>query len=214
MKTIALDCDGVLLDYNTAYSKAWFNVFGERLVLNNPAAYWPMERWNARRLVSNELEQFRCAFDHAFWSTIPAVPGALEACQRLADQGYNLVCVTALPEKFADARAQNLRDLGFPISRVVTTSNVIVGGSPKAQAIADLGPVAFVDDYGPYLVGVVPPVHLALILRDPVGSPNAGKLLDIPDSCHADLLGFADWWLSREEPWTGQNGESQHGANL
>ena len=59
MKTIALDCDGVLLDYNTAYSKAWFNVFGERLVLKNPSAYWPMERWNARRLVSNELEQFR-----------------------------------------------------------------------------------------------------------------------------------------------------------
>lgn len=214
MKTIAIDADGVLLDYNTAYSKAWFNVFGERLVLNNPAAYWPMERWNARRLVSNELEKFRSAFDHAFWSTIPAIPGALEACQRLADQGYNLVCVTALPEKFADARAQNLRDLGFPISRVVTTSNVIVGGSPKAQAIADLSPVAFVDDYAPYLVGVVPPVHLALILRDPVGSPNAGKLLDIPDSCHADLLDFANWWLSREEPWTGQNGNPPRNTNL
>ena len=125
-----------------------------------------------------------------------------------------MVCVTALPEKFADARAQNLRDLGFPISRVVTTSNVIVGGSPKAQAIADLGPVAFVDDYGPYLVGVVPPVHLALILRDPVGSPNTGALLDIPDSRHADLLGFADWWLSREEPWTELNGKSPRSANL
>ncbi len=214
MKTIAIDADGVLLDYNTAYSKAWFNVFGERLVLNNPAAYWPMERWNARRLVSNELEQFRCAFDHAFWSTIPAVPGALEACERLADQGFNLVCVTALPDRVADARAQNLRDLGFPISRVITTGSEIIGGSPKAQVIADLGPVAFVDDYAPYLVGVVPPVHLALILRDPVGSPNVGELLDIPDSSHADLLGFANWWLSREEPWTGRNGKSLRSANL
>ncbi len=214
MKTIALDCDGVLLDYNTAYSKAWFNVFGERLVLNNPRSYWPMERWNARRLVSNELEQFRSAFDVEFWSTIPAVPGALEACERLADQGYNLVCVTALPERFADARAQNLQDLGFPISRVITTGAEIAGGSPKAQTIAELSPVAFVDDYAPYLVGVVPPVHLALILRDPVGSPNVGELLDIPDSSHADLLDFANWWLSREVPWTGQNGNSPRSTNL
>lgn len=214
MKTIALDCDGVLLDYNTAYSKAWFNVFGERLVLNNPRSYWPMERLNARRLMGVELEQFRSAFDLEFWTTIPAVPGALEACERLADQGYNLVCVTALPEKFADARAQNLRDLGFPITRVITTGSEIAGGNPKAQAIADLGPVAFVDDYAPYLVGVAPPVHLALILRDPVRSPNVGELLDIPDSSHADLLAFANWWLSREVPWTGQKGNPPRNTNL
>lgn len=214
MKTIALDCDGVLLDYNTAYGQAWFTAFGERLVLNNPRSYWPMERWNARRLVSDELEQFRSAFDLEFWTTIPAISGALEACERLVAHGYSLVCVTALPEKFADARAQNLRDLGFPITRVITTGSEVIGGGPKAQAIADLGPVAFVDDYAPYLVGVDPAVHLALILRDPVGSPNVGELLDIPDSRHADLLGFADWWLSREEPWTGLNGKSPRSANL
>lgn len=214
MKTIAIDADGVLLDYNSAYAQAWFKAFGECLILNNPAAYWPMERWNARWLVSNELEQFRSAFDHAFWSTIPAVPGALEACERLADRGYTLVCVTALHEKFADARAQNLRDLGFPISRVITTGAEIAGGSPKAQAIADLQPVAFVDDYAPYLVGVDPQVHLALILRDPVGSPNVGELLDIPDSSHADLLGFTNWWLSREEPRNGLNGKSQRSTSL
>lgn len=138
MKTIAIDGDGVLLDYNTAYSQAWFKAFGEHLILNNPRSYWPMERWNARRLVSDELEQFRSAFDLEFWSTIPAVPGALKACQRLVDQGYTLVCVTALAERFSDARAQNLRALGFPISRVITTSDEIAGGSPKAKAIADL----------------------------------------------------------------------------
>ncbi|MDP1654545.1 MAG: HAD family hydrolase [Hylemonella sp.] len=214
MKTIAIDGDGVLLDYNTAYSQAWFKAFGEHLILNNPRSYWPMERWNARRLVSDELEQFRSAFDLEFWSTIPAVPGALKACQRLVDQGYTLVCVTALAERFSDARAQNLRALGFPISRVITTSDEIAGGSPKAKAIADLSPVAFVDDYAPYLVGVDPQVHLALILRDPVGSPNTGELLDIPDSSHTDLLGFADWWLSREEPWTGRNGKSPRSVNL
>lgn len=98
MKTIAIDGDGVLLDYNTAYAQAWFKAFGERFILNNPAAYWPMERWSARRLVSDELEHFRSAFDYAFWSTMPPVPGALEACERLVGQGYTLVCVTALAD--------------------------------------------------------------------------------------------------------------------
>jgi phosphoglycolate phosphatase-like HAD superfamily hydrolase len=214
MKTIAIDGDGVLLDYNTAYAQAWFNAFGERLILSNPQAYWPIERWSARLLANDELEQFRNAFDQEFWSTIPAIPGALEACERLADQGYNLVCVTALHDRFADARAHNLRHLGFPISRVITTSNVIAGVSPKARAIADLRPVAFVDDYSPYLVGVAPPVHLALILRDPVGSPNTGELLNTPDSSHADLLEFANWWLSREVPLTGQNGETTSSVNI
>ena len=203
MKIIAIDGDGVLLDYNTAYAQAWFKAFGEHLVLNNPLSYWPMERWNARRLVSDELEQFRSAFDQAFWSTIPPVPGALEACERLVAHGYLLVCVTALAERFADARAQNLHDLGFPISRVITTGSEIVGGSPKAKAIADLRPVAFVDDYAPYLVGVAPPVHLALIVRDPVGSPNTGALLDIADSQHLDLLDFTHCWLSRSVPMPG-----------
>jgi phosphoglycolate phosphatase-like HAD superfamily hydrolase len=200
MKTIAIDGDGVLLDYNTAYAQAWFKAFGERLVLKNSACYWPMERWNARRLIGEELEQFRAAFDLDFWSTIPAIPGALEACERLADRGYTLVCVTALDERFADARAQNLRDMGFPISRVITTRSEINGGSPKAQAIADLQPVAFVDDYAPYLVGVDPHVHLALVVRDPIGSPNVGELLNIPDSKHSDLLAFTSWWLSQSAP--------------
>lgn len=200
MKTIAIDGDGVLLDYNTAYAQAWFKAFGERLVLKNPACYWPMERWNVRRLVSDELEQFRAAFDLEFWSTIPAIPGALEACEHLADQGYTLVCVTALDERFADARAQNLCDLGFPISRVITTRSEIDGGSPKAQVIADIQPVAFVDDYAPYLVGLDHKVHLALIVRDPVGSPNVGELLNIPDSMHSDFLAFTSWWLSQGAP--------------
>lgn len=214
MNTIAIDGDGVLLDYSAAYAQAWFKAFGEHLILNNPRSYWPMERWNARRLVGDELEQFRSVFDLEFWSTIPAVPGALKACQRLVDQGYTLVCVTALAESFSDARTRNLRELGFPISRVITTSSEIIGGSPKAQAIADLRPAAFVDDYAPYLVGVDPKVHLALILRDPVGSPNTGELLDIPDSTHTDLLGFTDWWLSREEPWIKKIGKSPGSASL
>lgn len=196
-KRIALDCDGVLLDYATAYANAWTRAFGEVPVLRNPQAYWPMERWGIPQLAGEPLVQFRAVFDEEFWSNIPAVSGALDACHRLVQAGYELVCVTALQEQYQHARERNLRALGFPIGQVIVTDNVASKVSPKAEAIDRLRPVAFVDDYGPYLVGVDAAVHRALILRDPQGSPNVGEYLQLADSTHADLSGFARWWISR-----------------
>lgn len=194
MKTIAIDGDGVLLDHNTAYAHAWQRAFGKLPALRNPNAYWPMERWAVQRLTGASLERLRAAFNEDFWSTIPAVPGALEACELLAGLGYELVCVTALDERFSGARARNLQSLGFPIARVITTDNIAATRSPKAEALNMLKPVAFVEDYAPYLVGVDSSIHLALIMRDSDGSPNTGELLQLPDSQHTDLWDFAKWW--------------------
>lgn len=194
MSTIALDCDGVLLDYATAYGAAWQRAFGEHPTLQNTHAYWPMDRWGVPRLTGDALQQFRSVFDEGFWSAIPAVPGALEACEILARQGHQLVCVTALQDRFAKARAKNLKDLGFPIEGVIVTGIDATIKSPKAAALADLMPVAFVDDYAPYLVGLSGGIHKALVMRDPVGSPNTGEALDHCDSQHANLLDFARWW--------------------
>jgi len=47
---IALDADGVLLDYNAAYRFAWYRAFGELPELLDANAYWAIDRWNVRRL--------------------------------------------------------------------------------------------------------------------------------------------------------------------
>ncbi len=194
---IALDGDGVLLDYSTAYAGAWQRAFGVLPVLQDAQAYWPMDRWGIPRLTGAALERLRSVFDEEFWSSIPAVHGAVEACHILESHGHQLVCVTALSERFAAARAKNLTDLGFPIAQVITTGNDASVRSPKAAALAALKPVAFVDDYAPYLAGVTDNIHKALIVRDPVGSPNTGAALEHSHSQHADLLGFARWWTER-----------------
>lgn len=196
---IALDCDGVLLDYSTAYAGAWQRAFGVSPVLQDEKAYWPMHRWGVPRLDGEPLERFRSVFDEEFWSTIPAVSGAVEACQLLASQSFQLVCVTALDNQFAAARLKNLNDLGFPIAQVTATGNDASVCSPKAAALAALRPVAFVDDFAPYLAGVDDRIHKALIVRDPVGSPNVGAALEHSHSQHADLLGFARWWIARSK---------------
>ena len=194
---IALDADGVLLDFGLAYAKAWQRAFGQFPAERDPRAYWPMDRWQVEKLDGERLEQLRSCFDEDFWASLPPLPGALDACRRLAQAGYELVCVTALPDRFAKARRDNLLALSFPIEVVHTSGYSATGPSPKAQILHTLQPLAFVDDYLPYFVGVQEPIHRALILRAPNGSPNNGESLRFVDSQHDDLLAFTDWWLSR-----------------
>lgn len=192
---IALDADGVLLDYNSAYADAWAKAFGKRPALRDAAAYWPMDRWDVERLRGDCLSKFRAAFDEQFWSTIPAIAGAIEASRRLVDAGYRLVCISAMQDAFAAARQRNLEALGFPIAEVITTSANADRISPKAAALAKLQAVAFVDDYLPYHRGIKMPVYKALVLREYRGSPNIGAELASVDSQHANLHEFTDWWL-------------------
>ena len=195
---IALDADGVLLDFHLGYAGAWQRAFGQRPAERDPLAYWPMDRWQVDRLDDTERRaHFRKHFDEQFWTSVPAIDGAIDACHRLHDAGFELVCVSALEAEFEAARLRNLRDHGFPIERVIATGNAASDRSPKADAIATLAPQAFVDDYLPYLRGMPPDVHTALINRALNGSPNTGAELCLARSVHDDLADFADHWLSR-----------------
>lgn len=194
---IALDADGVLLDFHLAYAGAWERAFGASPAELDADAYWPIDRWQVRRLDADERVHFRGHFDQRFWTTVPAIPGAVESCHRLRAAGHELVCVSALDLEFESARLDNLRALGFPIERVVATGNAEGERSPKAEAIERLAPLAFVDDYLPYLRGLPKGVHKALVLRAPNGSPNVGADMALADSVHPDLAAFAEHWLSR-----------------
>ncbi len=192
---IALDADGVLLDYHLAYRDAWKKAFGQAPAIRDPMAYWPVDRWDVRRLADSELELFRACFDESFWSNIPPIAGAVDACNRLHKAGFELVCVTAMEPQFQAARVRNLRDSGFPIDRVIVTTSAERDVSPKAEALHLLRPIAFVDDFLPYLRGISPEIHSALVLREPHGSPNVGHELHLAHSRHVDLSQFASWWL-------------------
>lgn len=194
---IALDGDGVLLDYNRAYASAWARYAGAYPAERDPHAYWHTDRWDVQKLTGERLAEFRTFFDAEFWVGIPPIAGAVAACQRLHDHGFAMVCVSALDERFADARLKNLRNHGFPIERVFATGNQLGPPSPKAQVMDEIRPVAFVDDFLPYLFGIRRETHTALILREANGSPNVGTGLAAVGSTHTDLAAFSAWWLAR-----------------
>jgi phosphoglycolate phosphatase-like HAD superfamily hydrolase len=196
-RVVALDADGVLLDFHAGYAGAWQRAFGNKPAERDPLAYWPMDRWAVERLDETRRDHFRRHFDETFWASVPAIDGAIDACHDLHDAGFDLVCVSALELEYESARLRNLRDLGFPIERVIATGNTAGVRSPKAEAIAELDPEAFVDDYLPYLRGIPDHVHSALVLRAPNGSPNRGAELLLARSVHDDLVGFVEYWLTR-----------------
>lgn len=192
---IALNADGVLLDYHVAYRSAWKNAFNHLPELKDPNVYWPIDRWVVCKLDGDELVHFRRFFNEEFWSTIPAIDGAIHACNQLHDAGFELVCVSAIESKFENTRLENLINLGFPIRRVIATSNTASATSPKAAALSLLNPLIFVDDFLHYHRGISADIHRALITRETNGTPNIGTELDNIDSSHHNLLAFSDWWL-------------------
>lgn len=197
-RLVVLDADGVLLNYHEAYAHAWAKAFGVFPALKDPQAYTPWDRWDVERLTGERHKAFRSVFDYAFWSSVPALPGAVDACQRLVDAGFELVCISALPPEFSEARRHNLQTLGFPIEMVIATGTEASHISPKATEIERLRPCAFVDDFLPYFRGVSESVHRALIRREENGSPNVGPELSIVDSQHLDLSAFADHWIGQQ----------------
>ena len=86
---IALDADGVLLDFHLGYADAWRRAFGAAPAERDPLAYWPMDRWQVDRLDDAGRAHFRRHFDETFWTSVPEIPGAMDACQRLPRQGTN-----------------------------------------------------------------------------------------------------------------------------
>ena len=195
---IAIDADGVMLDYNLAYVKAWQRTFGYLPVEINPHAYWASDRWGIQHLRGAELMRFRSSFDKEFWTTVPILDNVVEACDLLHQAGYELVCVTAIDEQHREYRLQNLISHGLPFDRVIASGSRdrIDGHSPKAIALTELKPVAFVDDYLPYFKGVDSTIHKALIMRSTEpGHPNQGEDIKTIDTQHNNLLGFSNWWL-------------------
>lgn len=161
---IAIDGDGVLVNYNRAFGMVWKEHFKEDLTVVNPTAYHAHTYWGVE---SPEWgTPFWDVFAQIGWRNMPAMDKALEACHALVEAGYQLVCVTAIPADKHEDRLHNLKDLGFPIDEVIATGSKFGSTeNPKKAAIEQLNPAFFVDDELRKLKDL--PEHIRCVLVDP-----------------------------------------------
>lgn len=167
---IVIDIDGPLQDYNAAYATHWERVFGEKLVMANPRAYWAASQWNARRLKGAELDMFTKSFDEEFWATIPATEHAVKDVAFLA-QDYRIMACTTSDPKYSEVRKQRLLSQGFKIEEVFSVGKHPDSSvNPKASVINSVNPAMVIDDLPLGLKDLNPDIVRVLFaraMRDP-----------------------------------------------
>lgn len=193
---IALDCDGVILDYNKAYAQVWAHVTGAHPKVLRQGAYHATNEYAMEFVSDDHKSQFFDAFDIKGWLDMPALPGAVEACQMLDAAGFELVVVSSMPEHRDLHRLMNLQRLGIPVQRVIATGRKPGEINPKLRYLQELKPVAFVDDLVSNFTGV-DQTHCALIDWEVEDNPNMDADYALVDSTHTSLLEFAKYWVAR-----------------
>ncbi|MNR71388.1 hypothetical protein D3C71_20030 [compost metagenome] len=192
---VALDCDGVMLHYQSVFPAVWKEAFGEDIRVVRPTCYQATDMFGVSFKDAEHERRFYDTFDHRYWGGMTALEGALEACELLCDSGFRLVCVTAMPARYREARSENLQRLGFPIEDVIATGGRSDGdpnANPKLAALQALRPVAFVDDRLDNFEGVGDLTHCAWIDGKHHDCPSAPYVeRGWHHSAHGNLLDFA-----------------------
>lgn len=132
---------------------------------------------------------------------MPMHDGALEACLLLDQNGYELVCVTAMPDRFSEHRLENFRTHGFPIQKILCASGEKDNHhhNPKRQTIEDLHPVVFVDDLRRNFKDIQG-VHTKLVFIDHERCDDPNQHDNIYyDVKYPSLLEFAKDFLKTEQ---------------
>ncbi|CAF1379081.1 unnamed protein product [Adineta steineri] len=197
---IALDCDGVLLDYHATFGKIYEETFGKQLSVVSPNAYHVREMYGVK-FTDEEDTQFEEVWREHAWKTMPMYDGALEACVLLHEAGYELVCVSAMPAEYVEHRLENFRLHGFPIDKVIGTGygHSDYNKNPKKQIIEDLHPIVFVDDLKRNFKDIQD-VHTKFVFidREYQNTPNSNEIIYY-DVKYSSLLEFAQDFLKSEE---------------
>ena len=111
---LALDADGVLLDYNKTAAKVWEREFNVKLVPKDLGAYHFKNQYHGIDMEApGHRERFRARFAREGWNSMDALPGVQEACELLVEHGFELHVVTSMPLEYEALRFENLKNLGL-----------------------------------------------------------------------------------------------------
>lgn len=191
MKKIALDCDGVILDYNQTWGKI-LATFLNKEVLPKKVAYFAHNVFDYH-LSENETKKFYDMFHEHGWCQMQALQGALKAINILQKKNFDIHIVTSIPQSAHLYRKNNLQHLGIDFSSLHTVGfqhNI----NMKKDIINVIEPIYFVDDLLQNFEGVKPTTNCVLINIEGEDNPNylyQEKNRIALHSTHNCLLDFA-----------------------
>lgn len=192
-KTIVLDCDGVILDYNTQFAVVYEHAFSKKLEIIEPRAYHAVDCWGVQ-FTPDEKSQFYKSFDTLGWGGMPAFPGVKESIDILKNLGYKIIIVTSMNDKARDLRIKNLQALGIYFDELYATGRVLRHENPKKEILNQIKPDYFVDDLITNFEGLDSSIQRVLIHDNLVGNPNDKHLYTIDvHKTYANLCDFVDY---------------------
>lgn len=161
-KTIALDTDGVLLDFMPAFDKAAAIVLGRPIIIQQDE--YNMDYYYLSKRISVTQEQVEEILEYMqtsrMYENLAALKGAKEGVKAIEEAGFNICIVTALPEQAKLMRRNNLRNvLGLEPQEIYCVGM----GMSKAEILKELKPDVFMDDRIEYLASAPFIYHLAWV---------------------------------------------------
>jgi len=139
---IALDIDGVLLDFDKHW-REFASVFLQRDLVRLNNEYWLESRYGITKEDSDAV--WAAFFEQEKWATIEPYQCALDMIAILHGQGHEIVCVTAAPEAVEVQRRMSLQHLGLEAHEIEFTGYHHEGNT-KHEALTRHAPDIFVDD--------------------------------------------------------------------
>lgn len=143
---VALDADGVMVDFLKGFEQALLLLRGEPT--HRQTTDWDLA--TAYGLSPTEHDEAWRIFDaNRFIAELPPMPGAVEAIHALHEAGHPIHVVTAVQPRYLADRKHNFKQLGLPITYTHATgrNDTLTPHSASKQAVLrQLKPVVFVDD--------------------------------------------------------------------
>lgn len=153
VKTIALDVDGVLLDFTKACDEYVKKNLGIDPIKKLDGFNLNITSMQTRYGLSSDEEVLillnKMVAD-GFYKNIPAFEGVKEAVDKIKSLGYKIVVITAIHDGAKDDRLENLEKF----LNLIPDEIYCVGmGKSKSQIIKEVHPDIFIDDRIKYLKG-------------------------------------------------------------
>lgn len=199
--TVALDCDGVLLDFVSHFKNIGHAALGRPLEdLCN--VYDLTKRFglsnDERSKIMNLLNT------DSGWSDLPDLPGAISSAISLQEAGHRVIVVTAIDEAHKMSRLFNLATYGFRPDEIYCIGSH--SGHTKADVYKEEQPHAVVDDRLVYLneakTTIVRQEVELVWVNDEI--PQDGLT---PDFVHHEVSAFSNWAekiFAKQKPLTVQ----------